>query len=622
MRVGTQMFRKFLSSRRGNFTIATAIGMIPVMGALALGVDYAEMTRQRAAALNALDAAGIATARLIIAGAEEDEATEFAQSFFEANLRSTDLSNIDLRVTMPTAEAAGGTLELAVRIKYHPYFLESFFELVSDEQFVETIYYYADNQIRLKNTLEVSLVLDNSGSMDIKGTGSGEKRIDLLKAAAIELVETIAGQGEDIAQVEKPVQFALVPFSGSVNVGSDNKTATWMDTQGRSPIHHENFSWNTMPSNLAVTLSGGTYIKSGSGWGSQRNEVITRFSLFDSMQRVTGSRWQHNGSSWQQVPTYGAYTSWAGCVETRPHPHAYSDSAPSLNTPATLFVPMFAPDETDRRDNNNRSANGNWWRDISTSNSDSTRQGYMPKYFEPAPEGKSFAGPYVGPNAMCSTKPITPLTDVTTQDGLDTITDAINAMEPLGATDVPEGVAWGWRTVSSGVPFTEGRPERERGNDKVVIILTDGENTYYTPSSLGFNDLATNRSIYSNKGYTGKNASGQTTTRLFLNTTVSKTTYTNANYTSAMNQHMDTVCNAAKQAGVILMTVALDLSTTNSGEKAAIDALTKCASNSRFRRDASDPTKPAKLFWNAKGGDLSETFRSIADELSNLRFVG
>lgn len=615
------MIRRFLSSRRGNFSIATAIGLIPVMGALALGVDYAELTRQRSAAHNALDAAGLATARLIIAGADEAEATQFAEAFFAANLRGGDLSNVDLRVTMPSEETAGGTLKLAVRIKYEPYFLETFFSMMSDDQFVETIYYFADNQIRLKNTLEVALVLDNSGSMDFEGTGSGEKRIDLLKAAAIELVETIAEQGEDIAQVEKPVQFALVPFAASVNVGPDNKTAAWMDTQGRSPIHHENFNWSSMPSSLAVTLSNGKYVKSGSGWGSQRYEDMTRFTLFDSLKRATGHEWQWNGS-WQQVPTYGSYTSWAGCVETRPHPHAYSDAAPSVSTPATLFVPMFAPDETDRRDNNNRSANGNWWRDISTSNSDSTRQGYMPKYFEPAPEGKSFAGPYVGPNAMCSTKPITPLTDVTTEAGLQTITTAINAMQPLGATDVPEGVAWGWRTVSSGAPFTEGRPERERGNDKVVIILTDGENTYYTPGSLGYNDLATNRSIYSNKGYTGKTASGQSTTRLFLNTTVNKTSYSNSNYTAAMNQHMDTVCNAAKQAGVILMTVALDLSTANSGEKAAIEALTRCASNSRFRRDTVDPTKPAKLFWNAKGGDLSETFRSIADELSNLRFVG
>jgi ubiquinol-cytochrome c reductase cytochrome b subunit len=42
---------------------------------------------------------------------------------------------------------------------------------------------------------------------------------------------------------------------------------------------------------------------------------------------------------------------------------------------------------------------------------------------------------------------------------------------------ITEGIAWGWRVVSSPEPFTGGRPESERGNDKVVIVLTDG----YTP---------------------------------------------------------------------------------------------------------------------------------------------
>jgi hypothetical protein len=90
---------------------------------------------------------------------------------------------------------------------------------------------------------------------------------------------------------------------------------------------------------------------------------------------------------------------------------------------------------------------------------------------------------------MCSTTPITPLTDVTTAAGLKTIKDAINDMIALGATDIPEGAAWGWRTVTSTAPFTQARPETERGNDKVVIVLTDGFNTYYTPNSLGYNDL-------------------------------------------------------------------------------------------------------------------------------------
>ncbi len=615
------MIRTFLADRRGNFAMMTSVAMVPILGALALGVDYSEMSRQRQMTLNALDAAGIATARLIVEGATEEEARAYARQFFDANLRGIDSSDMDFQVDFPNSETGGGTLMMSATISYEPYFFPSFVQYSSGSAFEETLFFDAENQVRLKNTLEVALVLDNSGSMDFVGTGSGKKRMELLKEAAVELVETIAAQGEELQQVEKPVQFSLVPFAGSVNVGANHATSPWMDTDGRSPVHHENFSWSSMPSSRAVTLSGGVYTKSGSGWGDQRHKKVTRFSLFDELRRVNGSQWVWNGS-WTQVPTYGAYTSWAGCVETRPHPYSYDNTAPTTTTPATLFVPMFAPDETDRRDGNNRSAMGNWWPDVSTSSSDSTRQGYMPKYFEPAPNGTNAVGAYAGPNAMCSTKPITPLTDVTTEDGLDTITDAINAMHSLGATDVPEGVAWGWRTVSSAAPFSEGRRESERGNDKVVIILTDGENTYYSPSSLGYNDLATNRSIYSNKGYTARNASGSTTTRLFQNTSVSKSTYTNANYTTAMNQHMDTVCAAAKQAGVILMTVALDLSTSNSGERAAIDALNRCASNSRFRVDANDPSKPAKLFWNAKGGDLSETFRSIADELSNLRFVG
>jgi hypothetical protein len=32
--------------------------------------------------------------------------------------------------------------------------------------------------------------------------------------------------------------------------------------------------------------------------------------------------------------------------------------------------------------------------------------------------------------------------------------------------------------------------------------------------------------------------------------------------------------------------------------------------------------KPAKLYWNATGGSLSDDFKAIADELSNLRIVG
>jgi hypothetical protein len=308
-------------------------------------------------------------------------------------------------------------------------------------------------------------------------------------------------------------------------------------------------------------------------------------------------------------------------VEQRPSPYDVTDAAPDKSVPATLFVPMFAPDETDN-DDRGRSAMGNWWND-NTNASDAKRQAYMPKYYTPAPNGTDAATGDGGPNASCTTKPITPLTDVTNTTGMKTITDAIDAMQPLGATSVESGLAWGWRVVSSGAPFTEGRSETERGNDKVVIVLTDGANTYYTPGSLGYNDLAGNKSTYSDYGYTGKNYNGGSTTRLFMNTSsnVSKTDFSNDNYTKAMSEQMATLCSNAKQAKIILMTVSLDLDKDDKTEKAQMDALKACASDSRFR---TDPTtgKPAKLYWNATGASLSDDFKAIADELSNLRIVG
>ena len=49
--------------------------------------------------------------------------------------------------------------------------------------------------------------------------------------------------------------------------------------------------------------------------------------------------------------------------------------------------------------------------------------------------------------------------------------------------------------------------------------------------------------------------------------------------------------------------------------------LQTCASRSRYARDPNDLTKGRKLFWNATGANLSQVFKEIADELSNLRIV-
>lgn len=589
------MLRVFLRDTRANYLVITAIAMVPLMGALALGLDYTEMSRQRQFTLNALDAAGIATARQIAQGATSTEAKAYARDFFEANLGPVDPDSTTLSVTLPNSNDGGGTLKLCASLSFTPRFLPAFQSLRNEGW--STVDFQTCSDVRLKSTLEVALVLDNSGSMNYRGSGSNDRRIDILKAAAKQLVDTIAAEGAQLKQINKAVQFGLVPFAASVNVGPQHADASWMDQDGISPVHHENFDWSTMPNRLAVTRDGaGVYRKTGRGWRrNERNKKVTRFTLYDKLRDVTHDR----------------DAKWAGCVEMRPYPYGLNDAAADTSNPETLFVPMFAPDETDRR-HRWWGAYNDWWAD-QTGGNDLHRQEFMPKYFRAV--GNPSIRPGRGPNSSCTTKPVTPLTDVTKGNGLRTIKNAIDAMHANGATNVPAGMAWGWRVTSSGAPFTEGRPETDHGNDKVVIVLTDGANTYYTPQSLGAYDGAGNKSIYSNYGY-AKNG------RIFEGTSVNSHGYSNRNYTKAMNQQFAQLCNNAKANDLVVMTVALDLSSWKNDEKEQIDALKTCASNSRFRKDPNDPSKPAKLFWNAQGKDLEETFKEIADELSNLRIVG
>ncbi len=577
----------------------TALVMIPLMGGLAIAVDYAEMSSQRQATLNALDAAGIATARRIAEGASDAEVLAYAQDFFDANLTPVVRENARLNVVLPGNHAGGGTLKLSADLDYTPTFYPVLKALLGEKTASTKIKLDVQNEIRLKNTLEVALVLDNSGSMDQRGSGSGRKRLDLLKDAAKELVSTLAAQAGMMKQVAKPVQFGLVPFAASVNVGPGHADADWMDKEGLSPVHHENFDWSTMPEGRKVEKAGGVYRKTGTDWGQERGRVMSRFELFADVRKKNAS------------------VSWGGCVEMRPYPYNLNNAPANPSIPETLFVPMFAPDEpervtTDRRGRTTTTSSYNSWLPDETENSNMAyRQTYMQKYYTAGtvsiPNGK-------GPNQSCTTTPITPLTDVTIPAGLLVITNAINGMRADGATNVPEGLAWGWRVVSGSAPFTQGRPDNERGNDKVVIVLTDGANTYYTPQSLGGTDLANNRSTYSNYGYAK-------TGRIFAGTSVNRNDYSNTNYTRAMNQQFATLCNNAKNNDIILITVALDLSLAKTDEREQIDALKACASESRFRKDP-ETGQPAKLFWNATGADLADKFKEIADELSNLRIVG
>jgi Mg-chelatase subunit ChlD len=81
------------------------------------------------------------------------------------------------------------------------------------------------------------------------------------------------------------------------------------------------------------------------------------------------------------------------------------------------------------------------------------------------------------PAVSCSgVTSIMPLTDVLDTTGFASLNSKIDAMNPSGNTNVTIGLVWGWHALSKGEPMTQGS-DPAPDKDKVIVLLTDGDNT-------------------------------------------------------------------------------------------------------------------------------------------------
>lgn len=758
------MLKKFIRNEDGNYAVIFALASLPLFASVGLAVDFSNVTRLKSEMTNSIDAACIATGKEFITGQKTDEELRtFTRDFFYGNFTGTNYGTTTVTTTLPT-DVGNTTKELKCKgqLDYKTLF-GGVLAFLTGSPAMNNAIIIKESTMRMRNVAEIALVLDNSGSMNYNSSNQNTsdpatQRMALLKKASKDLITQLIDLGAKIQQTSDPVKFSLVPFSASVNVGSANATAAWMDNRGISPIHHENLNWGTMgAANTPWKTVGADGAKLDSG-----GLPLTRLSILNQLKfdMAKGSEntaacrvWKYGTTtattsgvsncavfnrSVASVPTSATDAAlatamgttqaalkskyqWEGCVEERPNGLNMTDAVPSSGNPASLFVPMFTPDSfnlSKYSSSSNDAGYNNWWPDYEpattlvynqsgtvykTSNNstvynqgatsataytytDSTwrastgraREADARKYYNNMPllYGTSntsatstsgnrgqwlFYNGAEGPNAGCTTAPITPLTGSKT-----TLNAAIDLMSPTAGTNVPEGLAWGWRSISSTAPFTEGTVESNRSVDKVIIVLTDGVNTYGTVSGT---DYAGNQSYYASSGYsgyagnTGTNGSGALTdatnvARILQGTSSSveksgSSAYLTTNYTEAMNEHMvgsvnlgiadpvntdiesnGGVCTNIKGENIILMTVGLDLNpnlgTLTAAQKAetkiAIAALKACAGRSKSRKDSAGNYQ--KLYWNACSSaayagctSLDQTFKEIADELSNLRFT-
>ncbi|WP_182086710.1 TadE/TadG family type IV pilus assembly protein [Aureimonas sp. ME7] len=620
--------KRFWKDRGGNFAMMTAITFVPILLSVGAAVDMGLFYRGKSTVQAALDAAALAAAKQFPFEQDDKKLEQYANDFFLANTSS--LLRMSATMSYEGTEWTSDKsreLKLAACFEYKPIFLAMLkvtFAGIEGSGCAE-----AESVIVVGNTtVEVALVLDTSGSMKDPPAKGGNAKIVTLRAQAAKSIETLFGSGVKTGD-EDPVKIGIVPFSGGVNIGTDYLDKWWMDPDGRSPIHHENFDWTTYTGKVLgveTRLAAKSLVYPGA-WilvapPTTPTTFLTRQYIYKKL-KAANSNWAYKG-----------------CVESRPGAkYALTDVPPTSSDPSSLFVPYFAPDESDQltSDSNGLWSN-NYLTDSSTGGAED-RMRNMNKYFSGG-QGRAVGSNLARtPSWMCDSPPLTPLTT-----DKSTALKAVKDLVASGATNVPQGVEWGWKVLSKNEPFTDGRDAGDEKNVKAMIVMTDGENTYYNDT---YNSTLKNpaTSAFGAYGFTGYDTPETTTPRLFDYKSGVSTTTSTSNYTLAMDGRLAAICENAKndgriklttprgvqlsdergpvtRDGIIIYTIAFDIPAS---AKTRVDALLKGCSSYKLS-DLKDTTKAyakkEKYFYSADSdAQLQAAFSDIMASLSSLRIA-
>ena len=262
--------------------------------------------------------------------------------------------------------------------------------------------------------------------------------------------------------------------------------------------------------------------------------------------------WLDPNDGYYTLPDPFQPTSWKGCMEARAAPLDQNDTVPS----SAPFNSYYYANDLD-----------NIWTPIDDSN------------------GAKNNG--TGPNLGCGPA-ITPL--VTSKTVVDA---AIAEMLPWhrGGTTSNLGLVWGWRVLSPAWRGLWGNAQLPLDYetpllDKVVIVLTDGQNQFYDwPGGNGSGPSGSDYTAYGRLNDFGYSSRSDARAEIDIRFT--------------------TICEAMKAEGILIYAITFG-STPNSTTQ---DLYSNCAS---------EPT----YYWHAPNNSTLQTvFAEIGEQLSNLRIA-
>ena len=434
---------RFRRAEAGNVAAMFAIALIPIMGAVGGAIDYARINNARTAMQAALDTAALMVSKDATSTMTASQINQKAQDYFNALYKHSEVKSITVNATYTNSTSKGSQIVITGSGTMPTDFLQ----VVG---YPSLTFGASSTTVWGTTKLRVALALDNTGSMASSG------KMDALKTAAKNLLDTL----KTAAKVDGDVYVSIIPFAVDVNVGTTNKTATWLKWSGQSDTWEE---------------------ENGSCSGySGRSTPSTKSSC------------QNKGGTW----TASNHNNWNGCVSDRDQNYDTLATAPTTTVNATLF---------------------------------------------PADQASA-----------CPVQ-IMPLSYDWTA-----LKAKVDAMSPSGNTNQAIGMSWGWLSLLQQSPLNAPAEDSNFKYSKVVILLSDGDNTQNRFSST----------------------------------------------VSAIDARQKLLCDNAKAAGIQIYTIQV-----NTDGSANSSVMSYCASST------------SNYFSTTSASGINTAFSSIGTSLSKLRIA-
>ena len=196
---------RFLSRERGSLIVLSLFLFLAILMVAGLAVDFAHFEERRTRMQATLDSAVLAAADINQALEPEDVVQDY---FDRAGLDDSPV-DVEMNEGMNFRSVSAET-----RVSVPTMFVK----LVGVKQFSSPAGSTAEENI---GNVEISLVLDVSGSMGNTGQGSSDSKIELLQDAANEFIDTMFDTIQAPGLPAGKLSMSLVPYNQQVALGAD-----------------------------------------------------------------------------------------------------------------------------------------------------------------------------------------------------------------------------------------------------------------------------------------------------------------------------------------------------------------------------------------------------------------